>query len=32
VKEKKTVPPWVGGLGVVAGIGMIVIGARRSAS
>ena len=32
VKEKKTVPPWVGGLGVVAGIGLIVVGGRRSAS
>ena len=28
VKEKKSVPAWVGGLGVVAGLGLIVIGAR----
>ena len=27
-EEKKSVPPWVGGLGIVAGIGLIVIGAR----
>ena len=32
VKEKKTVPPLVGGLAIVAGIGLIVVGARRSTS
>ncbi|HET9233475.1 MAG TPA: hypothetical protein VFP10_04990 [Candidatus Eisenbacteria bacterium] len=28
VQEKKSVPAWVGGLGIVAGIGLVVIGAR----
>ena len=32
VKEKKTVPPLVGGLGIVAGVGLIVLGGRRSAA
>ena len=31
VKEKKTVPPLVGGLAIVAGVGLIALGARRSA-
>jgi hypothetical protein len=32
VKEKKTVPPWVGGLAVIAGAGMIVIARPKSSS
>ncbi|HYV51137.1 MAG TPA: hypothetical protein VE910_04480 [Dongiaceae bacterium] len=32
VKEKKTVPPLVGGLGIVAGLGLIVLGSRRRAA
>ena len=28
VQEKKSVPAWVGGLGIVAGLGLIVIGGR----
>ena len=31
-KEKKTVPPWVGGLAVIAGAGMIVVGRPRSST
>ena len=31
VEEEKSVPAWVGGLGIVAGIGLIVIGARSRA-
>jgi hypothetical protein len=29
LEEKKSVPPWVGGIAVAAGVGLIVAGARR---
>ncbi|MFI4970414.1 MAG: hypothetical protein ACHP7D_09430 [Lysobacterales bacterium] len=29
VKENKTVPQWIGGVGVLVGLGLIVVGAMR---
>lgn len=29
VKEQKTVPQWLGGIGVLVGLGLIVVGAAR---
>ncbi len=29
VKEEKSVPQWLGGLGVLAGLGLVVAGAMR---
>lgn len=29
VKEDKTVPQWIGGVGVLVGLGLIVVGAMR---
>lgn len=29
LEEKKSVPPWIGGIVLAAGVGLIVAGARR---
>ena len=30
VKQQESVPPWVGGAAIVAGIGFVVVGLRKS--
>jgi drug/metabolite transporter (DMT)-like permease len=29
--EQRTIPPWVGGLAVIAGVGLVVAGVRKRA-